>query len=80
LTGTYDLTLALSPEDFRAMQIRSAISAGVQLPPQVMQLADSASGDSLHSALAALGLKLEPRKAPVNFYVIDAADKTPSEN
>ncbi len=80
LPATYDLTLPLTPEDFRAMQIRAAITAGVQLPPQVMQLADSASGDSLHSGLLAAGLKLEPRKAPLDVFVVDSADKTPSAN
>ncbi len=78
--GTFDLILALTPEDFRAMQIRAAIVAGVQLPPQVMAMADSASGDSLHSGLAAGGLKLEPKKAPLDFFVVDSADKTPSAN
>jgi len=80
VAGTYDLTLPLTPEDFRAMQIRAALTAGVQLPPQVAQLANSASGDSLHAGLLAAGLRLEARKAPLDFFVVEAADKTPSEN
>src|SRR5271157_4406321 len=65
LKGTYDLKLELTAEDYRAMLIRSAIAAGVTLPPEALRLLDGATDDSLHSALGALGLKLEPRKAPL---------------
>jgi uncharacterized protein (TIGR03435 family) len=78
--GNYDFVLELSPEDFRAMGIRSAIAAGVALPPQAIQMAEAASGDSLSNALEKLGLKLESRKAPVEVLVIDHAEKAPSEN
>jgi len=78
--GNFDLTLELAPEDFRAMTIRSAIAAGVQLPPEAMRLLDNASDSSLYSALQSLGLKLEPRKAPIEAVVIDSIDKTPTAN
>lgn len=80
LQGNYDFVLELSHEDFRAMMIRSAIAAGVQLSPRAMQLADAASGDSLFAAVEKLGLKLEARKAPVEVLVIDHIEKTPTEN
>ena len=80
LTGTYDFSLELTPEDFLAMGIRAAIAAGVQLPPQALQVAEAASGDSLVNAVEKLGLKLESRKAPVEVLVIDHAEKTPTEN
>jgi|SRR3984957_8586156 hypothetical protein len=80
LKGNYDFVLELSPEDFRAMGIRSAISAGVALPPQAIQMAEAASGDSLSNAMQKLGLKLESRKAPLEVIVIDHAEKTPSDN
>jgi len=80
LKGKYDFVLELSPEDFTAMGIRSAIAAGVPLPPQAIQIAEAASGDSLTSALEKLGLKLESRKAPMEVLVIDQAEKTPSDN
>ena len=79
LTGNYDFTLELSPEDFRAMTIRSAIAAGVVLPPQALQLLD-VSGDSLFTALQTQGLKLEPRKAPLEVLVIDHVERTPTDN
>lgn len=80
LKGNYDFLLELSPEDFRAMGIRAAVAAGVAIPPQALQMAEAASGDSLANALDKLGLKLESRKAPVEVLVIDHAEKTPSEN
>lgn len=80
LKGNYDFVLELSPEDFRAMMIRSAVGAGVALPPQALQLAEAASGDSLFSSVEKLGLKLEPRKAPVDALVIDHIEKAPTEN
>jgi uncharacterized protein (TIGR03435 family) len=80
LKGKYDFVLELTPEDFRAMMIRSAINAGVTLPPRAMQYAASASGDSLFSAVEKLGLKLESRKAPLEVLVIDHIEKAPTEN
>ena len=80
LKGNYDFALELSPEDFRAMGIRSAIAAGVALPPHAIQMAEAASGDSLFNALEKMGLKLESRKAPVEVLVIDHAEKTPTDN
>ena len=78
--GNYDFTLALSPEDYGAMMIRSALSAGVVLPPQALLLLDGASGDSLFNSLQTLGLKLEPRKAPLEVLVIDHASRVPTDN
>lgn len=65
---------------YRAAEIRAAIAAGVQLPPQALQMAEAASGDSFINALEKLGLKLESRKAPLEVLVIDHAEKTPTAN
>jgi uncharacterized protein (TIGR03435 family) len=80
LKGAYDFVLEFTPEDYRAMLIRSAVNAGVQLPPQALQAMDAASGDSFLSAVQAVGLKLEPRRAPVEVLVVDRMEKTPTEN
>jgi uncharacterized protein (TIGR03435 family) len=80
LTGSYDFTIDMTTEDYNAMRIRSAISAGVVLPPQAMRLLELSSGDSLASGLQALGLKMESRKAPLDVFVVDQADKTPTAN
>jgi uncharacterized protein (TIGR03435 family) len=80
IQGTYDFALEFSPEDFRAMLIRSAVIAGATLPPEALKLLDSASGDSIAIALDTVGLKMEPRKAPLEVLVIDRMEKTPSDN
>ena len=79
LPGRYNLEVNLTEDDYRAMLIRSAISAGVTLPPQALRLLDSSDG-SLFSALKPLGLKLEGRKAPLEVLVIDSLLRTPTEN
>ena len=79
LTGRYDMDVTLTENDYNAMLIRSAIAAGVQLPPQVLQYLDSADG-SLGFALKPLGLKLETKKAPVDVVVVDSILKRPTEN
>lgn len=79
VSGAYDFELAFTPEDYRAMLIRSAVAAGVTLPPEALKLME-ASGDSLVTALEKVGLKLEPRKAPLDVVVIDRISKTPTEN
>ena len=80
LKGTYDLTLDLTPEDYTAMLIRSALNAGVVLPPQALRALDGASGDPLSSPLQKFGLAFESRKAPLDVIVVDAMQKTPTEN
>jgi len=80
LKGNYDLKFELSPEDFRAMRIRSAIAAGIVLPPEVMRGLEGVSDESLFAALQSLGLKLESRKAPLDVLVIDQVEKTPTAN
>jgi uncharacterized protein (TIGR03435 family) len=80
LTGTYDLTLEFTPEDYRVLLIRSALAAGVVLPPEVMKFLEGASDESLFKGLQSVGLKLESRKAPLEVLVVDSASKTPAEN
>jgi uncharacterized protein (TIGR03435 family) len=80
LKGTYDLTLDFTPEEYRTLLIRMALSAGVNLPPEALKLLEGASDESLFKGLQTLGLKLESRKAPLEVLVIDSATKTPIEN
>ena len=47
LTKKYDITLQLTPDDFNAIRVRSAVNAGVPLPPQAMRLLDNFSSDAL---------------------------------
>ena len=80
LSGSYDFDLQLSPEDYRAMLIRSAIGAGVALPPEALRALDGVSDNSLFGSVQALGLKLEQRKAPLEVLLIDHVEKTPTAN
>jgi uncharacterized protein (TIGR03435 family) len=78
--GAYDFVLEFTPDDFRAMMIRSAIAAGVTLPPQAIAYMEQQSGDSLFTAVQTVGLKLERQKAPLDVLVVDHVLKNPSEN
>ncbi len=80
LTGQYDFAFDVMPEDYRAMLLRSAVWAGVNLPPQAQKMLDDSSPAALGDALQQIGLRLEARKAPLDVLVIDDALKTPIAN
>jgi uncharacterized protein (TIGR03435 family) len=80
LTKTYDITLELTPDEFNAIRIRSAVNAGVPLPPQAMRLLDNASPDTLSAPLSKFGITFEAKKAPLEVVVIDSVLKAPTEN
>ena len=80
LKGTYDLTLDFTPEEYRTLLIRMALSAGVNLPPEALRLLEGGSDEALFKGLQAMGLKLESRRAPLEVLVIDSVSKTPIAN
>jgi uncharacterized protein (TIGR03435 family) len=80
LKSTYDITLDLDPGDFQVVMARGAVSSGVALPPQTMRLLDIPAGDSMHNALAKVGLKLEAQNTSLEVVVIDTINGVPSEN
>ena len=80
LKGSYDFTLEFAPEDFRAMHIRSAVNAGVVLPPEALRALEYGSSDSLFAAVQTVGLKLERKKAPLDVLVIDRIERSPTAN
>ncbi len=80
LTGAYDFALDVTPEDYQNMLIHAAVAAGVVLPPQALRLLDVGPPASLFEALQKLGLRLDARKAPLDFLVVEEARKTPTEN
>src|SRR5581483_8954428 len=71
LPGNYDYKLEITEEEYHVMMIRSAIAAGVTLPPEAVRMVAGATDESLYSALGSYGLKLEPRKAPLDVIVVD---------
>ena len=80
LTGRYDLTLDLPPEDYTAMLIRAAVGQGIQLPPQALQLLNAGSSNPLKASMEKAGFRLDARTAPLDILVIDSIAKAPTEN
>jgi uncharacterized protein (TIGR03435 family) len=87
LKGFYQMTLELSVQDM----MNAARKAGVNIPnaPAAGGGADAgrpadAAGDStpnsIFASLQNLGLKLEPRKLPIDLIVVDKAEKMPTDN
>jgi uncharacterized protein (TIGR03435 family) len=72
LTGKFDFTLEFAPQP-----------PGALPPPGSVERPDAPdeSGPNLMTAVQQqLGLKLEPRKIPVDILIVDKADKIPTEN
>ena len=80
LTGRYDLTLELAPEDYTAMLVRAAVSQGMQLPPQALQAMNLGSVNPLKTGMERAGFRLDARNAPLDFLVVDSISKTPTDN
>jgi uncharacterized protein (TIGR03435 family) len=72
LTGEYDIVL-----DGKVVMVEQAPSTGGVAPPPPP--APPTSMD-VSKTIQDLGLRLEPRTAPVDFLVVDSAEKTPIGN
>ena len=80
VTERYDIKVTLTPEEYQATLIRSAINAGIVLDPRAARLLDTAPGNPLNGPLEQAGLTLEQVKAPLDVIVVDSAARTPTEN
>ena len=94
LKGEYQFTLDLSMDEMRNMARAAATLMGMQLPGpggpggeaqagRTSSPADAAStpgGSSVFGSVQQLGLKLDPRKLPLENIVVDHLEKTPTEN
>jgi uncharacterized protein (TIGR03435 family) len=80
LTGNYRVAFEISREDMLAM----ARAAGLQVPGAPAGPADAAAdpggGTSAQRSVEAMGLKLEPKKASIDYMVIDKLEKLPTED
>jgi uncharacterized protein (TIGR03435 family) len=82
IAGNYDASLEISLAEMMAM----AKSAGIDQPGATPATAAGEAQDpggggvTLAQALQSMGLKLESRKAPVEQFIVDHIEKTPTEN
>src|SRR5260370_21486716 len=79
LQGFYDVTLDISMEEMAGM--RGGMMRGMGPPPgEAGPAPEGAPAPSIFSSIQQLGLKLDPRKAPLDFISIDSGDKILTEN
>ena len=89
LKGNYQVALDISMQE----AMRLAAKAGMAVPGPGAPInggggggnvadaaSDPGSGGSVFTSLQKMGLKLEPRKQPLETIVIDHVEKTPTEN
>lgn len=76
-TGRYDFVLEFS----RADAGESSAAGGYNEPPAIPgPPPDAEPGLSIYSSIRQLGLRLDAQMLPLDFIVIDHAEKTPGEN
>jgi len=85
LKGNYQVTLEISMADI--MRAARRVGLPVAQPPggslgagAPADAASDPSSSSIFATVQQLGLKLEPRKAPIETIVVDHLEKTPTDN
>jgi len=76
LKGDYEIAFDISMQELMAV----ARNAGANVPPPDANAEASDPQGSVFTAMQGLGLKLEPRKAPLKMIVVEKAEKAPTEN
>jgi uncharacterized protein (TIGR03435 family) len=88
LKGNYEVALELSMDDLKSVARSSGIAAMMGAPGGGAPDAGHAPGDaastpsstSIFTAVQQMGLKLDPRKSPVESIVVEHVEKAPTEN
>lgn len=82
IQGVYDFKLEAAPEEMMRMKGAIAGAAGVDMGKAAAeaQATDPASNTTLLQAMQKYGLRLDPRKAPMDILVIDWVERTATEN
>jgi uncharacterized protein (TIGR03435 family) len=81
IEGQYDFDLVFSPETTRGVQMAGRgpmppAGGGERSPAD----APVERAGSMYESVQRYGLKLEPRKAPMEVLVVDHIEKVPTEN
>ena len=71
LTGVYKFSIELPTEAFASVSAQVSAQTGRTVDP---------SGASAPKAVEQLGLKLEPRRIPMDTIVVDKIERVPSDN
>jgi uncharacterized protein (TIGR03435 family) len=78
IEGEYDVALEISPDDMAGMR---RLALAPSRATQAAQPAPEATpGASIFTAIQQLGLRLDSRKAPVEFIVVEKVERAPTEN
>jgi len=83
LKGRYQVALDLSMDALMAIARKAGMTAamtGAGNPANPAEAASEPSGGSLFASVQRLGLRLDPRKLPYDFIVIDHVERAPTEN
>lgn len=89
LKGRYEISMELSMADAMAAARKAGAAVPANAPgaaggsPDAARPADAASDSStgsIFTTLQTLGLKLEPRKIPIDLIVVDKVEKLPTDN
>jgi uncharacterized protein (TIGR03435 family) len=83
IQGTYDISLEMGTDELVGMRTAMAAAGPLPRPPADGAAApapDSAPAASIFTSIQQLGLKLELRRAPIAYIVVDKAERVPTEN
>jgi uncharacterized protein (TIGR03435 family) len=81
LKGAYEIKLDIAPEDLPGLApMRFASGTETDAPQDAVPQAQEPRGPSIFSAIKELGLELERQNVPLEYIVVEKAEKTPTPN